>query len=423
MDYQIYGPFICPSELSELTNWLPKLFEASADLQICDLVKMKTPHLKGERNILMVDLERNHCGEITVFAIDNLPAGDVYISIPDTLRNIIAQDVLRGRAPRTTSGEEIDLSNKECCLNDDILIINPAPVNHSSQETSLIMEASECCLNDDILIISPAPVNHSLQEISLPNFTMEAESIYRGGQPMSILDTVEDTEQRIQDDQSGPTSMLPQADEDDPRIDTADDSSSSSSSTMPEELGTFLASFEFQEGQQEVNRAGSIELPTAEEIANSIFNDAAAKKKLETAYYESFTFRERGGWIFVNKKNPAEVQVVLAPKSASESFDATDKTTIPSINLENISTAGVPTGYVLVANFHTHPLYNNERPSKRDVENAYRRGMPGIVISRTKIFGYGPERRTNTDEPLEYAPSMEVGRSEQKLRNNPFPLQ
>lgn len=83
------------------------------------------------------------------------------------------------------------------------------------------------------------------------------------------------------------------------------------------------------------------------------------------------------------------------------------------------------TGYILVATFHTHPLYKNEEPSIADDENAYYRGMPGIVISRTKIFGYGPERRTNTAEPLKYAPPMEYSKSLQsrKLINNPFPLQ
>ena len=81
-------------------------------------------------------------------------------------------------------------------------------------------------------------------------------------------------------------------------------------------------------------------------------------------------------------------------------------------------------GYVLVANFHTHPLYKNEEPSKADIENAYYRGMPGIVISRTKIFGYGPEQRTNTDEPHKYAKPMECNKNDQgrKLENHHFPL-
>ena len=82
-------------------------------------------------------------------------------------------------------------------------------------------------------------------------------------------------------------------------------------------------------------------------------------------------------------------------------------------------------GYVLAANFHTHPLYKNEEPSKADVENAYHRGIPGIVISRRKIFGYGPERRTNTEEPFGYAPPMKGSKNmlPRKLGDNPFPLQ
>ena len=87
-----------------------------------------------------------------------------------------------------------------------------------------------------------------------------------------------------------------------------------------------------------------IELPTAQEIADKILKDKAGKEKIRIAYYESFSFRERGGWIFVNPNDTTQLEVVLAPISASDSFQATDTTTIPSINLEDISTNGVPPG-------------------------------------------------------------------------------
>ena len=86
------------------------------------------------------------------------------------------------------------------------------------------------------------------------------------------------------------------------------------------------------------------ELPTAEDIIAAIINNEAGREKLKTAYYESFTFRERGGWIFINPSDPTEIEVVLAQISASDSFRATDMMTTPSINLEDISTNGVPPG-------------------------------------------------------------------------------
>ena len=48
-----------------------------------------------------------------------------------------------------------------------------------------------------------------------------------------------------------------------------------------------------------------------------------------------------------------------------------------------------------MANFHTHPLENNQLPSKADLENAYGRNVPGIIIARNMIYVYGPERRQN----------------------------
>jgi hypothetical protein len=108
--YQKYGPFICPSELRELTNCLPRLFEAH-DLQIGDIgVRMKMPRWTGERHIVIVDLERNADGKITVFAIDNLLAGDHDIRdiLCRILKQTIGRDVLCGRALRTISGGEVD---------------------------------------------------------------------------------------------------------------------------------------------------------------------------------------------------------------------------------------------------------------------------------------------------------------------------
>lgn len=45
-------------------------------------------------------------------------------------------------------------------------------------------------------------------------------------------------------------------------------------------------------------------------------------------------------------------------------------------------------------------------PSKSDKDNAYYRGIPGIVISRKGIYSYGPEQRESTANPKGYPASM-----------------
>lgn len=63
-----------------------------------------------------------------------------------------------------------------------------------------------------------------------------------------------------------------------------------------------------------------------------------------------------------------------------------------------------------MANFHTHPLselvQGRPEPSTSDMNNAYHRGLPGIVISRKGIYAYGPTERNGTRNPRGYAPSV-----------------
>lgn len=115
--YQKYGPFSCPSELSGLVKCLPKLFE-TGDMQIVQVgdleVRVKMPRLTGERNLFIVDLPPERNGEITVFAVDNLPAGGIKVfDILGILTQTTGQlDVLAGRVLRTINGEEVDLSDE-----------------------------------------------------------------------------------------------------------------------------------------------------------------------------------------------------------------------------------------------------------------------------------------------------------------------
>ena len=110
-----FGPFICPSELSELINYLPRLLEARHDdMQISDsVIRIKMPRWTGERNILIVDLSPERNNEITAFAIDDIPAGDInIIDIMGILEQTTCQEVLRGRELRTVNGEEVGQSNE-----------------------------------------------------------------------------------------------------------------------------------------------------------------------------------------------------------------------------------------------------------------------------------------------------------------------
>lgn len=63
-----------------------------------------------------------------------------------------------------------------------------------------------------------------------------------------------------------------------------------------------------------------------------------------------------------------------------------------------------------VANFHAHPLSEDvggrPEPSTSDMNNAYHRGLPGIVVSREGIFAYGPSERNGIKNPRGYASSV-----------------
>ncbi|KAF9461519.1 hypothetical protein BDZ94DRAFT_1263561 [Collybia nuda] len=71
-----------------------------------------------------------------------------------------------------------------------------------------------------------------------------------------------------------------------------------------------------------------------------------------------------------------------------------------------------PNNFVLVANFHTHPMGenyggNSAAPSTADQSNAWARGVPGIIISRRGLRGYGPQRRAQLNSPAGYPNSRE----------------
>ena len=176
--------------------------------------------------------------------------------------------------------------------------------------------------------------------------------------------------------------------------------------------------------------------PTGQEIARNIFRRRTdTREKLEQAWTGSFRgrdlFQERGGWIYANPINPNQLQVVLAPATASRPFRSTEIAN-PAIDLEGAATANARHGWVLVANFHTHPLNINQEPSAADLRNAFRRGVPGIVISRRSVYIYGPENRANLNpigNPRAYPANNNMVNFNPNVRSsvravsvNPFPL-
>ena len=136
---------------------------------------------------------------------------------------------------------------------------------------------------------------------------------------------------------------------------------------------------------------------TGEELVKRLLTKGSTTRSmLQTAWTTSRihigTFQERGGWIFANPEAPSSLQVVLAPKTASDTFRESSQQ-VPAIDLSSAASANAHSGWTLVGNFHTHPLDTNREPSLADLVNAFARGVPGIIISRGQIYVYGPRCR------------------------------
>lgn len=176
------------------------------------------------------------------------------------------------------------------------------------------------------------------------------------------------------------------------------------------------------------------EAPTAEQIVTSLLQKKDTRSALKQAWLGSHfskdIYREKGGYIYANPNNPLQLQVVLAPESASKSFKLHGNTN-PSIDLNRAGSANAKEGWILVANFHTHPLNKNQEPSDADLRNAFRRGVPGIVIARQNIWVYGPQKREDfkpIGNPHAYPEDNDMSNfnvqargSVKSVRNNPFP--
>ena len=123
--------------------------------------------------------------------------------------------------------------------------------------------------------------------------------------------------------------------------------------------------------------------PTGAQLAN----DPTVRRAMETAWRQSNIGlrddlrREQGGWIYARN---GQIIIRRARNGGSASID--------------LRNPPVVRGALLVGNFHTHPGFATQNydpnPSTPDVNNSFRRGVPGLVISEGMgITPYGPNRR------------------------------
>ncbi|KAK0185301.1 hypothetical protein F5146DRAFT_1005907 [Armillaria mellea] len=150
--------------------------------------------------------------------------------------------------------------------------------------------------------------------------------------------------------------------------------------------------------------------PSVAELLNSIKSLTRLNQgSFQTAWSDSFINSshccEQGGFIYVDFPVPNRLTrawITRARKGKTmnqrtEGANASIDLNYPGIKKNNV---------ILVANFHTHPLSKrvkgDPQPSRADMENAYARGVPGIVVSRDGIYSYGPERRVTTRNPKGY---------------------
>ncbi|GLJ27188.1 hypothetical protein SUGI_0532940 [Cryptomeria japonica] len=142
-----------------------------------------------------------------------------------------------------------------------------------------------------------------------------------------------------------------------------------------------------------------------------ILTDRDVQEALGTAWKESFlqspnSYQVRGGWIYADSNYPdAHKYIVVQQASKDRSPQGADG----DIDLDNPEKDVVLSSddYKLVADFHTHPFAGKiqHRADSDDIKRAYERGVPGIVVSCSGVFYYGPQRRASMDGPTGYPQS------------------
>jgi len=137
---------------------------------------------------------------------------------------------------------------------------------------------------------------------------------------------------------------------------------------------------------------------------------------LQQAWNESFPSkthcREQGGYIYADQNKLQPLTALYVARAPPGQPDNQQKPVNPmgmAIDLNHPGTK--QTAWVLVANFHTHPLHPNtgatQQASKADQENNWFRKVPGIVLSREGVYKYGDTQREDWTNPQGYPPYRE----------------
>ncbi|KAG6918627.1 hypothetical protein DXG01_013038 [Tephrocybe rancida] len=136
--------------------------------------------------------------------------------------------------------------------------------------------------------------------------------------------------------------------------------------------------------------------PTADVIATSIGAPAA----FQAAWDDSFISKDSAQEIKLffrraQSKRSAVINRVKPPASPGA---------IDLVSPESNFDSPPPADWVIVATFQTHPWRSGKpaNPTPAEHTDAWIRGVPGIVISKTGLTGYGPKARALLNAPVGY---------------------
>eukprot|EP01018_Ginkgo_biloba_P015199 Gb_29274 [translate_table: standard] len=168
--------------------------------------------------------------------------------------------------------------------------------------------------------------------------------------------------------------------------------------------------------------------PTAVQIIKRSEFQQALAQVWSASFIKNDLYQIRGGWVYVDSTNPNNYFVQRAakeraPQASLQDVEAdTESVEIALDDPEKDKNSFPDSGnYKLVADFHTHPFpHTYQEPESDDISRAYKRGVPGVVVSCSGIFSYGPQRRASLDGPTGYpgATSSSNDQSDHKISEN-----
>ncbi|KAG6908257.1 hypothetical protein DXG01_005591 [Tephrocybe rancida] len=166
--------------------------------------------------------------------------------------------------------------------------------------------------------------------------------------------------------------------------------------------------------------------PTADTIATGVGASAAFQAAWEDSFINKNSAQEittiydpvlrnnsisTSSWIYANTTNTKKLFFRRAQSKRSAIMNRAKPPASPGaidlVSPESNFDSPPPADWVIVATFQTHPvrtlLYGKPaNPTPAEHANAWIRGVPGIVISKTGLTGYGPKARALLNAPVGY---------------------